>query len=209
MRIFAALLMALALASYAGARETFVPDVTQQRFEDQRGTVDHLVPYAGNRTPPYYIAEFAAHPSFSESYGWKIYRREGKYFLRSENLARSQKGKSPFDARLIELEIPSEIAGVVYEIWANALLEVRYTRIGHLGLDGTTYLFSTYLRGVGFLNGSAWSPEDDLPPKWMVEAGDLIMEYSRSVARDEVGFHKSLSAHKNRLVKYLQVHGKH
>jgi hypothetical protein len=202
-------LIGLALASHADAREAIAPDVAQQRFEDQRGVVDHLVPYAGNQKPPYYIAEFAAHPSFSESYGWRIYRRGQEYVLRSENLPRRQEGKTPFDARLIELEIPGELASLVYEIWANALLEVRYTRIGHLGLDGTTYTFSTFLRGIGFLNGSTWSPEDNLPPKWMVESGDVIMNYSRSSARDDAELRKALLAHKARLLKHLQTHGKH
>jgi hypothetical protein len=205
------LLLAVLLIATAplSAWERYAPDVTQQRFEDTKDIVDHLVPYVELKKPGYYVAEFSAYPSFTNHREWRIYRKEQRFLLRSWEVPHSAKGLKPAPIHLVEIEIPSEVAAVVYEIWANALLEARYTRGPVSGLDGTSYRFSTYLRAVGWLHGYTWSPDANLPPKWMVDTGELLIAYARSADRDPKKLQHALAERKDQLMNYLQQKGKH
>lgn len=39
------------------------------------------------------------------------------------------------------------------------------------------------LRGVGWPGASTWSPSEDLPPKWLVDAGEEVLAFGRARQR--------------------------
>jgi hypothetical protein len=100
-----------------------------------------------------------------------------------------------------EVEISEELAATIYSMWANAILDARYARRG-LGLDGTSYSFSTSLRGVGWFSATAWEPKNDLPPRWLVDAGEQILEFGRAEHPSADQLHANLRTIRQRLREY-------
>ena len=163
------------------SREIYIPDVDQNEFEIIDGVIDHLIPTAPIYPNTHNIAEFTSNASRSQSHSWALYKSDklNKFVLQSWELEKA-KDSLPSKANEIEIEIPREAAQLIYTIWSNSILNARYTRMLHGGLDGKRYNFSTFLRGVGKISGEIWSPSENLPPKWLVETGDLIYKASRS-----------------------------
>jgi hypothetical protein len=205
MRCLCAFAVSLWLAPSGVAADWYVPDIKQKTFEDCPGTVDHLLPLDQTQPSVYYVAEFAAHPSFENGREWQIALAKGQYILRSwESLRAKERGQPRTTANAVEVAISPRIASIVYGMWANTLLDVRYTRASGAGLDGSRYRFSTYLRGPGWLHGTTWSPDDDLPPKWMVETGELIYQFSRAEKRNEAQVEAVLQSQRDRLERFFQ-----
>lgn len=206
------ILVALAVAALdcTAAWEPFHPDVTQKEFQDGSGSIDHLEPYVQLRKPGYHLAEFSVYPSFSKRHEWRIYLDGQRYVLRSWRLTGDQISTAkPDKSTVTEIEIPKDVAAIVYDIWTNALLETRYSRALSGGLDGTSYRFSTYVRGLGWFQGETWEPEDDLPPKWLVACGTLIYEYSRASKNSPEKLAAQLAEYRERLYAYWRLKGKH
>ena len=129
--------------------------------------------------------KFGRYPSFEDSDEWVLAAKDGKYVLTSWRLSQKEppwKARTQRDKR--SQSVSRELAASIYSIWANGILEARYSR-NSPGMDGTAYEFSTYLRGVGRLGAWAWSPHDELPPKWLVDAGELMIVLSRDAEMDE------------------------
>jgi hypothetical protein len=64
------------------------------------------------------------------------------------------------------------------------LLLTRYPTGVSRGLDGTIYRFSTFVRGMGDLEGETWSPDDGLPAE-MVELGKSIRDFAVNQSSSE------------------------
>jgi hypothetical protein len=176
-------LLAVLTSSRAFAYE---PDVKQQREEHDPtfAAVDHLIPsgygFPEDQGPPlHYIARFGTHPSFSDAFEWCLFRKDRRYLLSSWRLDKSNRKAKPGRVDSLEIEVPEAVAAAIYTIWANAILNARYARQG-VGLDGTSYTFSTFLRGVGWLNAITWSPSEEMPPKWLAGAGEEVLAFARS-----------------------------
>jgi hypothetical protein len=186
LRLVLLLLTWLALAPAVLAYE---PDVTQERDEARNSlqAVDHLIPsgrgFPEGRPPIYYIARFGQYPSFSDGFEWCVFRKKNRYVLSSWRLDRSDRKAKPRRVEVIDVDIPERVAATIYSIWANAILEARYALEG-VGVDGTGYEFSTYLRGVGWPTATTWSPSRDLPPKWLVDAGEEVLSLARGRTKD-------------------------
>jgi hypothetical protein len=73
-----------------------------------------------------------------------------------------------------------------------------------VGNDGTTYLFSTYLRGPGWLSAQTWSPDADLPPKWLADLGETVLRYSRAQKHDPRQLAEVVSREGTRLLEYFR-----
>jgi hypothetical protein len=203
MKLVLILLLGAVLTRVALAYE---PDVTQQRMEHDGalGPVDHLQPTGSEfpvHPPRYYIAKFGVYPSFSPAFEWCLLIEKQKYMLRSWKLERVKGEDEPRRVELLETQISQEMAAVVYTIWANGILDARYNRQA-LGLDGTTYQFSTFLLGVGYPGAKTWSPSADLPPKWLVTAGTDVLTYARATNRDSKKLLTQLQATQKRLSEY-------
>jgi len=198
-------LMLVVWAALAQVTFAYEPDVTQQRIESAYvGPLDHLIPVGSTfpvQAPRYYLAKFGIHPSFSPAFEWCVLLQEKRYVLRSWRLERSKGEDVPRQVDTLETEIPKEMAAVLYTLWANAILDARYSRQSP-GLDGTTYEFSTFLRGIGYPSARTWSPEEDLPPKWLASAGEDVLAYARGQNRDTNKLLALLQATNKRLSAY-------
>ena len=105
-----------------------------------------------------------------------------------------------------KVEIPEDIASSVYSMWVNALLEVRYDRLGHSGKDGATDLFSVYIKGRGWLHGTALSPTKDLPPKWMEDSVTALIQFTKD--KDEAACRRNLTDLRDKLFAHLGTNAK-
>lgn len=76
-----------------------------------------------------------------------------------------------------ERQISYELAVAIHRTWARMLLLTRYPAGVSRGLDGTTYRFSTFVRGMGVLEGEAWSPSEGLPAE-MVALGEALRDFT-------------------------------
>jgi len=204
------ILLAVLFTAYdLQAWSEFKTDVTQEALAESSKGLDHLLPVSYEVPRAYYIAQYIASPSFSSATMLRVWTdsKSGKYFLNVwEDYSDDPQKASTL--KPLECEITKEMASLIYEIWANALLEVRYDRKDAQGTDGTTYTFSTFIRGVGWLSGSTWSPDLDLPPKWMVETGDYLIKFSKPNHRDPEKAEVVLRSVRNRLFDYLKKNGK-
>ena len=167
----------------------YEPDVSQQRLEyDEQDSQDRLVPTGSGipqEGPLYYLARFGRYPSFSEPFEWTLTLDGEKYTLTSWSLkAPKKEDDRPAPEAVMTVELTQELAATIYTLWSNAILDASYSRAGP-GFDGTTYTFSTWLRGAGWPSAKTWSPTKNLPPKWMVEAGEEILAFGRAEKRDE------------------------
>jgi hypothetical protein len=199
-------MFALCLA-LSGAAAAYEPDVAQQRDETLAGTSDRLTPGGSgivNRSCQRCLAEFGRYPSAEPTYEWQIRLEDGKYVLSSWRL---EHPKSDVDSRQVDVqrfEVTRQFAEVVYDIWANNILEARYTRHASSALDGTSYRFRTSLRGVGSPSASTGSPSKDLPPKWLVDSGNEILALARAKNPKETSLLPKLQSARKRLNEYYQ-----
>ncbi len=125
-------------------------------------------------------------------------------------------GKFPTDKPLkeppkpdAEIQISEAFASVIYDLWVNALLEVRYERRQHGGFDGETYVFSTFVTSLGWMHGFTWSPSGDLPPAWMMNAGKKLVALAHDEKRDAKAAEAELTVLRDKLFRYIETHGKH
>ena len=172
--------------------------------------IDHLVPvdeHVPDRLPDgrgfYYIAQFMEAPPFSGGSYLVVLRNENQsYLLRTGPIGNSLKSSTPPNTDT-EVQIPQSLAKVIYETWVNALLQVRYSPGGDpVCLDGTQYVFSTYIRG-GWMHGLTWSPRPDSPPPWMVDAGDKLLAFARDPKRDAQKTEAELTVLRDKLLRYI------
>jgi hypothetical protein len=203
------LLLALAGIGLPALVFAYEPDVTQERMEwDVQAAKDRLVPSGSTRpqtAPLYYLAKFGRYPSFTDAFEWSLILKNGRYLLVSWRLAQEKETQQgPAHSDELTLEVSKELAATIYAIWASGIMDARYTRYAD-GLDGTTYWFSTYLRGVGWPSARTWSPSADLPPKWLVDAGEAVLELGRSKRANEAPTADKLKLIRGRLDSFRKA----
>ncbi len=178
------------IPSFAFAWEEYKVDVTQESFAKSKEP-DHFLPNA-NAPNYYYLAYFAEAPSFSKKWSLivkldrdntaaSIYVLDGFPKYKSDADLTTAIENSPENKKA---SLNLELAEVIYSMWVNSLFETRHSKYSSGGFDGTGYIFSTYIRGVGWLGGSAWSPDIDAPPKWMVEVAHLLRRYVENKSQE-------------------------
>ncbi|MCX6952668.1 MAG: hypothetical protein NTV51_10965 [Verrucomicrobia bacterium] len=194
-----------ALTGCAAEWEPFKADVTQRVFPKAGSAFDHLFPGQmppsplASRVPYTYLARYSSRPSWFPGTDVYVVRDPATDVFRLHCQWSEIETKEPL-SRVVE--IPPALAAVIYEVWANALLEVRYDRASNIGLDGTTYYFSTWVRGLGTLDGMIWMPGGDLPPAWMVEAGEYLAKFARQDRPEVAAAQKYFESLKTRLFRH-------
>jgi hypothetical protein len=134
--------------------------------------------------------------------------KDEKYVLRVGKFPTDRPLKDPPETDA-EIQISEALASVIYDLWVNALLEVRYERRQHGGFDGETYVFSTFVTSLGWMHGSTWSPSKDLPPTWMMNAGQKLIAFARDEKRDAKATENELTVLRDKLFQYIKKNGKH
>lgn len=149
-------------------------------------------------------ARFIESPSFEPGAVWVIVKSGGKFFLTVASLPPETWFYREFPKENIKIEIPESIARVTREIWVEAMLNVRYAPKRRLGMDGTIYMFSTYTHPTRSMNGRTWSPEEEAPPKWLVEAGLDVLAFARSSERSVPDLERKLGEAKRKISNYYE-----
>lgn len=191
----------------SGVASGYEPDVTQQRDETIAGVSDRLIPDGSGLVDERCtrcLARFGRYPSSTPAYEWQIQLDDGKYVLSSWQLVNPKSDVDSQQVEVLKLEVSKQFAEVVYDIWANNILEARYTRHSTAGLDGANYRFQTSLRRVGWLSARTGSPTANLPPKWMVDSGDEILAFARAKNAKEAPLLAKLQAVRKRLNDYYR-----
>jgi len=198
MRFLVALLLLVAPGGLYGW-ESYKTDITQQTVSANSDGLDHLEPVDRKIPESAYLIEFIREPTAGhQSIHLTLFQddKSGKFYV-STNDVSGAAGK---------VEIPEDMASSVYSMWVNALLEVRYDRLGHSGKNGPTDLFSAYIKGRGWLHGAASNPTKDLPPKWMEDSATALVQFTKD--KDEAACRRSLTDLRDKLFAYLGTNGK-
>lgn len=96
--------------------------------------------------------------------------------------------KDPLD---VEVEVdaqpaPRHFCDRIQAVWIATLLETRYPDSGQvqIGLDGVSFHFSVWLRGMGMLHGKIWSPEPMTTPGKLVALAHAMRNFARTGSQD-------------------------
>ena len=174
-------------------------DVTQTQLTEN-SEPDHLLPVDQAVPETYYLAQFIAGSSSSDFSKLIVRRKEEKYFME----VHVKGGSDPTNT----VEITESDARLIYSIWINTLLETRYARKSSAGLDGGTFIFSSYVRGLGWVHGKTWSPSSDAPPRWLIETADSLFQFTLDKRRKIEDLHAQLVATNSKILSYLTKNGK-
>jgi hypothetical protein len=199
------------LALPVRAWEPATVDVTQQAFSPQSDVTDHLEPSDRPMDERYYVVRYTCDEAMAYQNDFLEIDRnkaDGKFVLKKWSEWAKTEGKPPADEKLrsaIKLEIPQDLAAEVYEMWVNALYEVRYDRTFNGTLDGWTDVYSAYVRGKGWMIGEAESPDKELPPKWLNQSATALIQLSKD--HDLRACRQQLAALHEKLFIYWKAHG--
>jgi hypothetical protein len=213
-RLVASLIAALVPAALAGPWTPYDASVEKQHAVSVEAykRIDFLTPSALPEPQQTLdcAATFDVRPSFAPERHWRLRRNGSTYSLESWKSARSGGSQAgAHDAEHRTVPFPFELATLVREIWLNAILESHYPRLYLGGADGDDYYFGATRDDSLLLRAEVWSPDADLPPRWLVEAGDQIFNYAQRDSNDAVVLRKSLVALRKRLFNYYEEHGRH
>jgi len=177
--------------------------------------IDHLYPskttngFAGS-----YFVFYKTSPSQGRGTSFALFSEGNKYYAlvwtekcwdEMSTDERRQPLREPLNQ--VKVEISEQLGMLVYEIWVNAIMESRYSRADSQGLDGITYTFGVRLKSRGWFHAWTWSPEDDLPPKWMTEVGDFLAISFRERKFNGDRSMTELKKYQSRLYGYLITNG--
>jgi len=94
-------------------------------------------------------------------------------------------------------------AAIIYDVWANMILETKYPKTPSGGLHGITYYFTTFIRGWGTITGQTWSPEDDAPPKWMVDLSWNLKNWAEAKPKQRDSIWSEIKQGSEKILDYL------
>lgn len=202
-----ALLLGTGFSAFATEPQTV--DVTQESFAPHGKTPDHLEPAEIKVPEYYYLAQFVSFPSFTTGDYLALVKGEKKNTFELRVAKASGRGiaEAPKSAHMIS--VPESLARPVYELWVNILFEARYPKAAYHGLDGATYVFSTFIRALGWMHGSIWTPDEEQPPGWLVETASDLFEFASRGGTDIEVLTKSVVKTRDRYFAYLRKHGRH
>ena len=115
---------------------------------------------------------------------WMVPDEEKTYIMTVTSASKSIWGSIPpnsatnsdTDVKISRMDrkISLDLAVAIQRVWAKALHLTRYPSAASNGVDGTTYQFSVWVRGLGDLQGETWSPGRGLPSDLVAIGSDLI-----------------------------------
>jgi hypothetical protein len=76
----------------------------------------------------------------------------------------------------VDREISLELAVAIQRAWGRMLQHTKYPARDGMGLDGATFQFSVWVRGLGDLHGETWTPDKGLPAE-IVSLGAELEEF--------------------------------
>ena len=103
-------------------------------------------------------------PSFSPEYLISLDKQESKTYL-TYRIAKQQIWQIPNPNDKVKfnkyrIEFDSSITKKIHELFVLAISKSKFDSLTD-GLDGTTYIFTTYENGYGLIGGKTWSPRTE------------------------------------------------
>lgn len=200
----------VALLCTTGLSEAFEPfDI--KGSPEETPTFDHLLPVDRAISEFHYLAQYWAKPQY-EAQRYVVVVRDnasGRYYV--------EQGPPPKSEVLLNrpykftkrIEISSETADVIHELWATALLQTRYDPKSESVIitNATRCTFSTFVLNIGWMHGYCWypAPENDLPPTWMYNAGEALFEFVTK-SHDEPRLRQQIKSIRDRFYEYMKTH---
>jgi hypothetical protein len=214
-RAVVALIATLALSASARAWSPYNAEVEGRNAvsTDAHKKIDFLTPssLSGVLGSPDCLASYEVRPSFKPTQQWCLVEDGSAYFISSrESRDADATAATPKDSARLKVELPSDLAILIREIWLNAILEARYPRFPLGGADGEDHYFGAMrYHSREILRAEVWSPSSNLPPLWMAKAGAEIFSYTRSKSSSADRLRAYLLALRQKLFAYYAKHGRH
>jgi hypothetical protein len=187
-------------------------DPTQQAVSPISDGLDHLEPVDRKIPEGPYLVEFIREPAKGDQYTHLTVSRDrasGKFYLHTWSEWKTPNMARPVNEVLgpsVRIELPEDMAASIYSMWINELLETRYDRESHAGQDGWLDIFTGSIHSRGWLHGCTWNPTKDLPPKWMDDSANALLQFAKD--KDETKCRSTLTDLRDKLFAYLVNSGK-
>jgi hypothetical protein len=180
------LLLWLPMACLADQWKPYDVDVKQEAFAESMGEPDHLLPTSFMLPRKRNILiHSSVFPSFLPSNMVEVSLSSNNTHTVIEAFTQAKGEKSW--TKLGAATLPLEIAEALHRTWVNALFETRHSRSAFRGLDGATFQFGAFVRGLGWLSGQTWSPDTDAPPRHMIVISKALHDFTQGkVSREDV-----------------------
>lgn len=107
---------------------------------------------------------------------------ESLYYSMAENKDARRTKKVKISRR--DRQISREMAVAIQRVWGQMLQKTRYPSKASIGLDGVTFQFSVWVRGLGDLQGETWSPRKGLTRE-MVAIGEELIDFAKGKETSE------------------------
>lgn len=170
------------------------------------------------------LGRFISRPSFGAETCLSVYKGatknldatriansdESKYFITTTKASNSiwysmpqnnhEKKDNPIEVIRIDREISQHLAIAIQRVWGRMLQHTKYPAKVSLGLDGTTYQFSVWVKGIGNLHGETWTPDKGLPAE-MVAIGKELAQFTENKATNEEQLIKRLKEFESKIPK--------
>lgn len=177
-----------------GAADSLTPGGGQFEFEFQTGWQDC-------------VAGYEIRPSHERFGGWCLLELEGRWVLRSyvADRALEESPKTLFVANP-DVVLDAETAAAIRAVWINAILDSRYPRFSMSGPGGQIHVFRAHrYEDYEPLWAQVWSPEADLPPRWLADAGVTILDYGSGKKRSSEDLASYMFALRAKLFEYYRT----
>lgn len=141
---------------------------------------------------------------------WAVPDDEKKYFITvtraSESLWYSmaenndEKKTKKVKVTRVDREISLELAVAIQRAWGRMLQQTKYPAKASMGVDGITYQFSVWVRGLGDLYGETWTPDGGLPAE-IASLGNELNGYASTKEAKEQPLIERLKAFEAKIPK--------
>jgi hypothetical protein len=180
-----------------GAADSLTPGGGQFEFESEAGSHDC-------------VAGYEIQPSFEPFGGWCLLESDGRWILRSyvADKALDDGPRFQFVANP-DVVLDAATAAAIRAVWLNAILDSRYPRFFMSGLDGDLHVFrARRYKDYEPLWAQVWSPEADLPPRWLADAGGTILDYGSGKTWSPDDLASYMFALRDKLFEYYRTRQK-
>jgi hypothetical protein len=210
------LLLALVAASSVPLAAAGQRSAELQPAESALGTFDFHAAYlmgiratllAGATDSPY--LRMVCLPSFSVEWAISVGTPEARearveYRVVNEKIWQHENPQA-IRTTVHEATISRETAELLHRAWHGMLRRTRYPPPSDtIGLDGTSYDFTSFQRGTGQMEGTTWSPSEVSRTGQLVALGDALRELALSAPSERPAMEQAILQRAQALLDDLQ-----
>jgi hypothetical protein len=162
-------------------------------YEHERDYYPHVFNHLINGLSLTPIARVVVLPSFSAEHVISIEKSDNKkdfsliYKKCKESIWYSEK-RDKIKTEIHEIPIDSSFAILVGKVFIKATTEIKYPTEPQWGLDGITYIMSTFVPKYGIQTGETWSPRTGTRMRQLVDISDILISMTTANKADRDKF---------------------